>query len=303
MALKSIAGRIAYIDLSGGAVRVKSVEEDLVKLYAGGVGYAARKLLEYAAKRGVPDPFSPDNPVFIMSGTLTGVSAFGVKGGMIFVSPLTGGLGKCTCSAAWAIQLKKAGFDGLVVVGASERPVMIVVDDGRVDVVPAEDLWGLDALEASARVRNKLGGGFRAMVIGTAGEKLVRISSVLTDDRRVCARTGPGAVWGSKKLKAIAVRGSREIPVHDAELLKKLNTEWLLKAPNTVRGRSLGEYGTAGGVTTFIQTGNLPIMHWRRGELPGAENLSGRTMMERYRKGPAGGPVSRGSAVLRARGR
>ncbi|MCX8161369.1 MAG: aldehyde ferredoxin oxidoreductase family protein [Candidatus Bathyarchaeota archaeon] len=282
-----VCGRILMVDLSSGRSSVEQLDESWISRFIGGAGYATKFLLNYTAveRSSIPDPLSPDNPLIVMTGPLTGVSAFGSKTVLVSRSPLTYGLGKSTFAGSFGLSLKKAGFDGIVVVGASDKPVHIIIDDGSVDVKPASDLWGMDSLEASSAIARFLGDGFRSIVIGLAGERLSRIACIVSSERRIAGRTGLGAVMGSKKLKAISVRGSNPIDVHDPECLRKLNSNWLSKAPRTSRGEAMMEYGTAGGVSMFIRTGNLPIKHWVMGSWDDAWKISGVTIMEKYRSG------------------
>lgn len=279
-----IAGKILTVNLSEEKVSTGKTREDWIKTFAGGAGYASRILFEHFERK-VEEPFSPGNPLIIMTGPTTGVSAFGSKTIIVSRSPLTYGLGKTTFAGSFGLTLKKAGFDGIVVVGVSEKPVYLTVDGEHVDLKPAGDLWGLDALEAQNTLRKRVGEEFRSIAIGVAGERLSRIASIISFERRVAGRTGLGAVMGFKKLKAIAVRGENPIQVYDNEELRRLNGEWLSKASKTERGQAMSEYGTAGGVSVFITTGNLPIKHWTRGVWDKAGEISGVTIMEKYRYG------------------
>jgi len=252
--------------------------------FAGGAGYAVRLLLDFFKSR-VPEPLSPGNPLIVMTGPMTGTSAFGSKTVVVARSPLTECLGKSTFAGSFGLELKRAGYDGVVIRGSSDEPVYIVINDDYVDIRLAKDLWGLDVIKSSTRIQGILGREYKVLTIGQAGERLVRIAALVSSERRVAGRTGLGAVMGSKKLKAIAVMGSENIEVYDAEALRVLNSEWLVKALETPRGRGLSEYGTSGGITTFALTGNLPIKHWMEGVFEGVEEISGKTMMEMYRYG------------------
>ena len=282
--VKGIAGKILLVDLTNKNITTIKTNEEWITKFAGGAGYAARLLFEYF-KNGIPDPLSPGNPFIVMTGPMTGVSAFGSKTIIVARSPLTTGLGKAAFSGSFGLELKKAGYDGIVVKGSSEEPVYIVISDGYADIKSAKVLWGLDALEASAKIQNILGKEYKAITIGQAGERLVRIAAIVSSERRVAGRTGLGAVMGSKKLKAIAVKGIKNVEVYDSETLRKLNSEWLARALTSPRGKGLNEYGTAGGVSAYAVTGNLPIKHWTKGVFEEVEEISGKTMMERYRYG------------------
>jgi aldehyde:ferredoxin oxidoreductase len=282
--VKGLAGKVLVIDLTTSNITTIRTYEEWVVKFAGGAGYAARILFEFF-KGVIPEPLSPDNPLIIMTGPMTGTSAFGSKTVIMARSPLTECLGKSTFAGSFGLELKKAGYDGVVVRGSSEEPVYIVINDDYVDIRSAKDLWGLDTIETSVRIQGVLGKEYKVLTIGEAGEKLVRIATIVSSERRVAGRTGLGAVMGSKRLKAIAVKGSKRVEVYDAETLRGLNSEWLVKALETPRGKGLSEYGTSGGITAFALTGNLPIKHWMGGVFEGAEEISGKTMMEKFRYG------------------
>lgn len=287
--VKGVSGRIALVDLSDESVKFVNTSTEYVERFVGGAGYGTWLLfstyVEHVRKKSFPEPLSPNNPLIVMTGPLTGLAAFSFKAAVVSRSPLTRGLGKSVFSGSWGATLKKAGFDGVIVKGVAEKPVHVVIDDGYVDVKDASRLWGRDALETAATLKRELGEGFRTIAIGPAGERLVKIASIISNERRVAGRTGMGAVMGSKKLKAISVRGSGRVEVYDQKELVELNKKWLLKGVETARGKSLREYGTVGGVSTFVVTGNLPMRHWTLGFWDKADNISGKTYMERYRLG------------------
>jgi len=280
-----VRGRILKVDLSEDRFSIERLDESWIYRFIGGAGYAARLLLDYIIRYDAPNPLSPYNPLIVMTGPLTGVSAFGSKTVVVSRSPLTYGIGKSTFAGSFGLSLKKAGFDGVIIIGSSDEPVHLVVDGDYIDARSAADLWGMDSLEACSTIARSLGGDFRSIAIGPAGENLSRISCIVSSERRVAGRTGLGAVMGSKKLKAISVRGFGDIDVYDPVAVRRLNSEWLAKAPKTSRGEAMMEYGTAGGVSTFIQTGNLPIKHWIRGVWDDAWRISGVTIMEKYKSG------------------
>lgn len=281
-----VAGRILHVDLTTGSINSEPLREDWVKKYIGGYGYAALIFYSYLMKHGTFDAFSEENPLIIMTGPLTGVSAFGAKTCIASRSPLTHTYSWAVTSGGFGISLKKAGFDGIVIVGKAEEPVYLLIDNEHVEIRSAKNLWGLDTLETHAHLQEVHGKGFKSIAIGIAGENLVKIASIITNERRAAARTGLGAVMGYKKLKAIAVRGTKDIGVYNREALAKLNKEWLLKARQTARGRSLNEYGTAGMVSVYMATGGLPIKNWTKYAWEGSAKLTGQYIMQNYADKP-----------------
>ncbi len=281
-----IAGRILHVNLSTNSVVVEETKREVVEKLIGGYGYAAWIFYNYWRKEGPFDAFSGKNPLIFMTGPLTGVSAFGAKACVASRSPVTRGFSWSVFSGCFGVSLKKAGFDGIVVTGKAERPVYIVVDEGRIEVRDAEHLWGRDTFEVFNYVQKVHGRDFKAIAIGPAGENLVKMAAIVTSERRVAARTGLGAVMGYKKLKAIVVRGSKHIKVYDESVLAELNRAWLTRARQTPRGRSLSDYGTAAMVSIYMATGGLPIKNWTLYAWSGSEKLTGQYIMDKYGKGP-----------------
>ena len=300
--VKGIAGKIAVIDLSQEKVSTIPTSKEYLHKFVGGIGYAAwllyRLISEHVSKEGRPPaPFSPQNPLIVMTGPMTGLAAFSYKLAFVARSPLTRLLGKSIASGTIAAELKRVGFDGILVTGQAEKPSYIIISEDDVKIKPANHLWGLTTSETFRVLEKEEGNNITAFAIGPAGEKLVRIASIVTSDRRIAGRTGIGAVMGSKKLKAIVVRRgsrSRQVEVHDSETLRKVNVEWVKKVTMSPRARGLREYGTSGGVIVFNKTGNLPIKHWTLGTHPDADKVSGKTYMENYRKGVGRKVCSRG---------
>jgi len=272
--VKGVWGKILLVDLRGSEARVKSemLGEDAYRLLLGGRGLAVYLLYRYAG-RGV-DPLSPDNPLIIAPGLLLGSgiptaskTAFAAK------SPLTGLLGRAASGAWLGYALRKSGFDALVVRGALDEPGVLLVDGGEAWVDEAGNLWGLMVGEARRRLRDKYGRGFMDAVIGPAGENLSRMAMIDCNGRQA-GRTGLGAVMGSKKLKAMLVRGSRSPEYADPEGLRRLAAEWgrrLLSHPST---KSLMEYGTPAIIHyTNKVHGVFPSLNWRESTLDWCPDL------------------------------
>lgn len=211
-------GQILRIKLSSRWVSKDSLEEDDTRKYLGGRGLAI-KILFNELKSGI-DPLGPENKLVYSTGPLT-ASGFPLNSRWIVAakSPLTGIWGEATCGGSFAIQLKKAGYDALVVEGSASSPVYINIVDDEVEIRDACELWGKMTLETEIAVAHDLGLKERRednpsiICIGPAGERLVKIASIMHTAHRAAGRTGLGAVMGSKMLKAIAVRGTKEIPV------------------------------------------------------------------------------------------
>ncbi|MEM3479217.1 MAG: aldehyde ferredoxin oxidoreductase family protein, partial [Candidatus Bathyarchaeia archaeon] len=194
-------------------------------------------------------------------------------------SPLTNIWGESIFSANSGIELKRAGYDMLLMDGKAEKPVYLWIHDGGVEIRDASGIWGMDTFTACESIKKDLGERKAAVAsIGPAGERLVRLASIISDNGRAAGRCGLGAVMGSKNLKAIAVLGSRRIDVANPEALAGLSREIVEIVKD--RMKAFTEYGTSRGVVAFEEMGNLPIKNWTMGRFPGAEKISGMKMAE-----------------------
>ena len=212
-------------------------------------------------------PLSPENPLIFAVGPLTG-TRIPMTGRHVVAarSPLTGLWGESDCGGAWGWELKAAGFDALVVTGQAAGPVYLWIDGDTVEVRDAAHLWGLDCYEIEGRVRAETSPQAQVSAIGPAGEKLVRLAAIMHDGShgRAAGRCGLGAVMGSKRLKAIAVRGDRRVAVADDEALKSALREIV---PMIQKGTTrMHNYGTMGGLESIHALGDLPIKNWVLGE-------------------------------------
>jgi aldehyde:ferredoxin oxidoreductase len=197
-------------------------------------------------------------------------------------SPLTGFIGDSLSGSWLSVSLKRAGWDGIVVHGASDEPVRVFVDDDKVSFHDATELAGLSTSETEEAIRDEYGDDqIRSACIGPAGENLVRIANVSNDGRKA-GRTGQGAVWGSKKLKALSVRGTGGVEVADPETLLKLSYDILRSAqgPHTQKYRILG---TASNVLNMNKLGLLPTRNYQQGVFEDAELVSGEYLHENYK--------------------
>ncbi len=271
-------GKILHINLTDGEVHEGRVKESVLRSYIGGSGLAARILFDETGRR--TDPLGPENILIFMTGPLTGTEVpLSGRHEVVAKSPLTGIYGESDVGGSWGEELKKAGYDGVIVRGKAERPVYIWVNDGHVELRRADHLWGLDTYETDESIRQETDRDATVTCIGPAGERLARIAAIMSDGihGRAAARCGLGAVMGSKNLKAIAVKGEGSVEVAKPEDLGKSIRE---SSPMIVENaKSLHEYGTSGGMTLIEYVGDLPIKNWREGSWPeGAEKLSGITM-------------------------
>jgi len=227
------------------------------------------------------DPLSPDSPLLFMTGPLTGTAGPSVGRFVVCArSPATGLWGESNCGGFWGPELRKTGYDGLMITGRADSPVYLWINDGKAEIRDAGHIWGFDTYETQEAVQEELGvKKSRVAVIGPAGEKQIPMSIILTDHGRAAGRTGMGAVMGSKNLKAIALKGNGEIPYANegfVEIRKAANRK--LKDDNF--SRAARETGTAGVADYLDYLGEMPKKYFQSGTFDGVYSVSGSTMNE-----------------------
>lgn len=259
-------------DLNTGAAERVVLAEQLLRRFLGGVGLGTCLLHRESAPR--TDPLSPAAPLIFSLSALVGTPlTTSAKFAVVAKSPLTDRLNDALSSSHFALAAKRAGFDALVLHGACSSPSVLVIDDGRVSLEPAHDLWGLTAHEANARLADRLGPRFHTATIGPAGENLVRYATISHENRHA-GRGGLGAVMGSKKLKAVAVAGTRRVYVADpdAVVAAARNLSQRSFGPATAKYRELG---TVANLLTFNRFAALPTRNFQQGTFEQADALSG----------------------------
>ena len=280
--LNGYAGRVLHVDLSTGKTNVEPLNEDIAKKYIGGIGLGIRLWLDNS-KPGV-DPFSPDNPLILSNGPISGTMWPTGGNGHAFVSksPQSYGVGEAKAHGSFGTELKRAGYDAVIVKGKAEKPVYIWIDDDSVQILDAAKLWGKSPGETEDAVKEELGDYYiRVASIGVAGEKLSRIACIINERTRAAGRTGLGAVMGSKNLKAIAVRGTRDIvvakPDEFMEYVKEFHER--MKGPATQKYRTLG---TPENVLVHNSLSCMPTRNYNNSQFEGAEKVSGEVLNEKY---------------------
>ncbi len=307
--LYGYANNLIYIDLSPWNVGKRKIKEDIAKQYFGGAGLAAYiYLTEFDLKS---EPFNSNTPLIITTGPFTGTKV--PSSGRHCVaskSPLTGIWGEADVGGSFGDMLKRNGVDGLVVYGSSEKPIYILISGSKIEIKDASHLWGKDTYKTHEVLEEEIGKGknkISVMVIGQAGENLVKFASIMTDGKhgRALGRCGMGAVMGSKKLKAIVtlIKKGREkigkksikkerkndrkievkIPIAN---LKKLSKSVKELVPEIVRAASdFRIYGTAASFKRNMELGDVPVKNWVDGRwLKGGDNLDGKKMVDIAKK-------------------
>lgn len=273
---------VLYINLTKREYRVVKREE-LFEKYIGGAGIASQLLLDECPAG--CDPLSPDNPIIFSVGPLTGLFPLASKTVAMFKSPHNGGLGESHCGGRSAVAIRMAGYGAVVIKGASDIPVYISIHGNRVHFRDARALWGMRGSVTAGRIirQNEPGKGMRSIMrIGVAGERLVSYANVTSETFRHFGRMGLGAVFGSKKLKAVVISGKRTLPVADFKEYRRVYDEIFDQA---VRSESMKKYhdlGTAENILPLNELGGFPTRNLKTSRFEGADGISGEIMAERY---------------------
>ena len=278
----SYAGKILRVDLSRGKVRVEELCVDTARAFIGGRGYASKILYDEIDPK--VDPLSPENKLIFATGPLTGTPA--PTGGRYMVvtkGPLTGTIACSNSGGFWGAELKSAGYDMIVFEGAADKPVYLYIKDDEVELRDASHLWGLDTHATTDKLLEEVNDS-RAKVacIGPAGENLVKIACVINDKHRAAGRTGVGAVMGSKRLKAIVVRGTGRVEVKDKEAFLstvKAKVEKIRKDPIT--GEGLPKLGTKVLDNVINQNGLYPTRNFQTGVFEKTHEICGEALVEK----------------------
>lgn len=276
---KGYTGNILRVNLSNNSVSVDNPDDGFYRKYAGGAGLIAYFLLK-EIKPGI-DPMGPDNKLIFAPGPLTGTPLpGGARNSVGAKSPRSGGYAKAEAGAFFGAELKRAGFDAIIVEGKAAKPVYLWVHDGEAEIRDASRLWGMNTKESQTAIREELGDTLiRTAQIGPGGENLVSYAAIINDLFAAAARTGLGSIMGSKNLKAVAVRGHKAPEMADPAKVRDL-TNTLREYLATPAGSQQGIYGTGRELVGGATSGNLPIHNFRDGEFPGADKLGSQYLKE-----------------------
>ena len=270
--LYGYTGRLLRIDLSKEKVTVEKIEPEVLRKFLGGVGYGV-KLLYSEIPAGI-DPLSSENKLVFTTGPLSGTKAPGSGFAEVcFKSPLGGIWGESKCGGEWGGALRKAGYDFLVIEGKAKEPKYIFIDDGQVEIRPADKLKGKTTSQKDTLIKEELEDEkFEAAVIGPAGEDLVRFACIMVGGRAF-GRCGPGAVMGSKNLLAIAVKGSGNIPVAKPAEFQAASKAGNKKVLDATDGEGWAPDGTTGDIPPNDELGDIPTKNWRANSWGKGEKL------------------------------
>ena len=290
MPIGGYIGRVLRVNLTDGKLYVEDLPpEDVLRKWVGGRGLGVYYMLKEVDPR--VDPLSPKNKAIVATGPLTGVTGIPSSGRWCSVtkSPLTNTIHDSQSGGKFGPELKFAGFDMIIIEGVSEKPVYLWIYDGKAELRDAKHLWGKDTHSTTDMIKEELAPvigsdeakEIKVACIGPAGENLVKIACIINDKNRAAGRGGHGAVWGSKKLKAIAVRGHMKPPVADEAKLEEVamkSLDMIKKSP--VTSQTLPKYGTAALVNVINAHGIFPTKNFRTGVFPQAASISGEKSAE-----------------------
>jgi aldehyde:ferredoxin oxidoreductase len=276
-------GKILRVNLTTGDAAREPLDMDRAKAFIGGRGLGISYLLEEVEP--TCEPLSADNKLILMTGPLTGTNApTGARYMVMTKSPLTNAVTCSNSGGHFGRVLKRAGIDGVIVEGESSKPVYLWITEDEVEIRDASHLWGKDTHETTDAIIDETRRGARVACIGPAGEKLVRFASIMNEKDRAAGRSGVGAVMGVKKLKAIAVHGSKAIPNHDADAFKRIAAEFLdgFKEDYKDDAPPLRKYGTAVTVVGTQNVGIFPTRNFQQGTFEHWKEIGGETLTEKY---------------------
>ncbi|MER3419964.1 MAG: aldehyde ferredoxin oxidoreductase [Chloroflexota bacterium] len=285
---KAYTGKILNVNLSSGEITVEHFDDTFYRTYLGGYGIGVRLALDRIPKGA--DPLGPENMLGFFPGALTGTPLFGQRFQVVCKSPLTGGWGDANCGGDFGPTLKHAGWDGIIVFGQAATPKLIHIDDDRVEILDADEYWGMLAIDCEdalqARYGKKVTGkNCSVALIGPAGEKLSLISGICNERGRLAARSGVGAVMGAKRLKAIVVNASRSIIHQTKETLQLLRAE--LNDFVKPTADFFRTFGTTGITAMSAHNGDSPVKNWAGVgviDFPEVEPLKGPVVNEKMEK-------------------
>jgi aldehyde:ferredoxin oxidoreductase len=289
--VQGIANKILRVNLSNGSVSVDEPDETFYRTYLGGAGFVSYFLLK-EVPQGI-DAFSPENKLIFALGPMTGLAMPGATRNCIGAkSPLTNGYSKSEVGGHWPMDLKKAGYDAIIVEGKAEKPVYLLVTDTKVELRNASDLWGKTVLETQDMIATETGiRNIRTAAIGPAGENLVRFACIMNDLKDAAGRGGLGAVMGSKNLKAIAVFGQKTPAVADPTKIRELT---LFMNRNyydlPIFNKALHDVGTGEHSMMLAgnEIGNMPSYNFGVNSFEGTANITATTTLNTYGVGMDG---------------
>ncbi len=275
-------GKLLFVDLSTKSIETRRTDDTLYRRYLGGSGLGAKLLTELGDP--TTDPLDPQNPLIFAPGLLTGTLIPGAtRTSVVSKSPLTGIFGEASVGGTWGAECRFTGLDAIVVTGRASEPVYVWIRNGDAEIRPAGHLWGKDTFETSAAVQAETDPEARVGCIGPAGEVLSRMAAIMFEGElaRAAGRTGMGAVMGSKRLKAVAVKGAQGFTIAQPKRL----LEWGAPVHKDLEAKFglFAKYGTTGSLEMHEERGALGIKNFSSGDFKAqAPRISGKAIHQHY---------------------
>ncbi len=275
-------GKILRVNLTDEQISVETIDPQTAKDFIGGRGWAIKYL--YDEVDPTVDPLAPENKLIFSTGPLTGTPApTGNRFMVTTKAPLTGAISCSNSGGEFPTEMKRTGFDLFIFEGKAKRPVYVWVNDGEAEIRPAEHLWGQDVPHTEDMLLKETDPKAKVSCIGPAGEHLVRVAAIMNDKHRAAARSGVGAVMGSKNLKAVVVRGTGKVPLAEPEAMRELcRTVRKQVNADVKKGSSLREYGTAYVPVVTNELGILPTRNFQTGVFEDVDGITGVVLTEKY---------------------
>jgi aldehyde:ferredoxin oxidoreductase len=275
-------GKILRIDLKTGSYKVERLDLEMAKKFIGGRGLGTKIMMDEVDPK--VDALSPENKLLVVTGPMTGTPvATGGRYMVVTKSPLSGTIASSNSGGKWGAELKFAGYDVIIFENRAENPVYVNIEDDKVEILPADELWGTVVSKTTKMLEEKHAKGCKVMAIGPGGENLSKIAAIMNDEDRAAGRSGVGAVMGSKNLKAVVVKGSKKMMVPDRDKLKDFRKAQLAKIKeNGLTGEGLPAYGTAILVNVMNELGSFPTDNFQKAQFDEADEISGETLAEKH---------------------
>src|SRR5512137_1741459 len=278
--MNGYGGTILRVNLTDGKISKEPTPAQLARDFIGGRGFGIYHLFKEVPK-GI-DPLGPENKLIISTGPLSGMLVpGGGKCDWTTKSPLTGGYADASMGGHFTAEMKYAGLDTIILEGISLKPVYLLIDNDKIQLLDAASIWGKGAIDLEVELKHKYGEEYQIAAIGPGGENQVLYASINHDFGRQAGRGGVGAVMGSKKVKAIVVHGTKSIPVADLEAYRTAGMA-LYKACKDAEGlKEWTTYGTTQVVDWCDQVGALPTRNFSAGSFEGVKGIDGKAMREK----------------------
>ena len=280
-------GKILRVDLAESKISQEEIPEELFDKYLTGAGLATHYLYRDVPKGA--DPLGPESALILMTGALTGTVAPSTgRFNWVFKSPLTGIWAQSNSAGFWGVDFKKTGFDGIIFQGIAPKPVYLLVEEDRAEFRDAEHLWGKSVSETTKLIQDEMGEKYNVDCIGIAGENLVKYASIMNDLHRAAGRCGGGAVMGSKKLKAIAVRGNKAVDIANPDAFRAAAKKQFELLDQAMFKVTLETFGTNVVIDLVNARGGFPTRNWQTGIFPDLEEINAQALSEKVLVEPMG---------------